>query len=334
MFAFTGWDNSGLSAQENIFLPMNASRIRAIGMAAAYQASRDDLATISYNPASFSLYDGAKNFRLTAFFSPTTPILISRNSTQFYDRTVEKKETIYASILSLIKALNITYKNLDFGFLIGEPAFRETAVIQGKQAFHVKSLYNNHYDTVYLRVKLAEQVSIGASVMLSYLDSEENQRDWGVSATYGITMQPNDYMRVGVSLFSAPTEFSQTREFLDEVYNDAISLGATFFTPWHTILGFDIRNLAVNQGGIGERFLVGIEQSVWGQIAIRTGVQYHPNEESFTHTFGLGFLNLNGLWGESGQFKHNDFAINYAFMRKRIMQVKYNIHAFSLQIRL
>jgi hypothetical protein len=334
MVAFVGWDTSGLCAQENVFLPMNASRVRALGMAAAYQAARDDLATISYNPASFSLYNESKKFRLTAFLAPVMPILISRNSTNFYDRAVEKKETVYASVVSFIKAVNITYKNLDFGFLVGEPPFAETALAREKKAFHVNSLYNNHYDAVYLRIKLAEQVAIGASVFLSYYETAGNRRDWGVSASYGITMQPNDYFRFGVSLYSAPTEIKESREFLDEVYNDAIGLGATFFMPWQMILAFDIRNLAVNQDRMGERFLVGLEQSVWSQLAIRTGVQYHPDDNSLTHTIGLGVLNLNALWGRNRQLRHHDFALNYALVRKKIMQVKYHIHAFSLQIRL
>ncbi|MFQ5631371.1 MAG: hypothetical protein ACE5I1_21575, partial [bacterium] len=275
----------------------------------------------------------SKDFRLTVFVSPLMPIWVSNHSQEFFERDAKKSENVYASITSVIKAINITYKNLDFGLLVGEPSFAETNLFQSKKALHVNALYKNHYDAAILRIKLAEQVAIGASVFLEYFETDGNDRDWGISASYGITMQPNDYMRVGVSLFSASAKIKSSRELIDEIYNDAIGLGIAFFTPWHMELGFDIRNLTVNQDTQGEQFLAGLEQNIWNQLAIRAGVQYHSDDKSLTHTVGIGLLNFNAIWGENRKFKHNDFAFNYALVRKKILEAKYHIHAFSFRIR-
>jgi hypothetical protein len=331
---FLVWNISGSSAQKNIYLPMNASRIRALGMGAAYQAARDDLAAISYNPAGYTLYEEAKNFRLTLFLSPVMPALVGSDSKAFFNRNVENRETVYAAIISSIKGINFTYKNLDLGILLGEPSIVDTTLITyRKNPFHVKSLYRNHYDAVVLRIKLAEQVAIGVSGFLNYFETDGRGREWDFAASYGITLQPSNYMRVGVSLFTATAKRGHSREFLDEIYSDAVNLGVTFIAPWQFVFGLDIRNLAVSQEVIGERYLAGFENSFWQQVAIRAGLPSHPEDKSLAQPFGFGIVNLNSIWGENRRFKQNNYAVNYVLIRKKIVGADYNIHAFNLSFR-
>ena len=331
---FIALSGQELLAQQNVFLPMHASRIRAVGIAGAYQAVYDDLAALSYNPASYSVYRDAKNFRITFFLTPAAPMIIYRNPDRFYARPARQGEKNFAAIFSLFKAINFTYKDLDFGFVFGEPIFSTQELLQAKQALHLNHVYNNHYHTAALHLRLAEQVSLGVSLYLNYFEPEHGQRDWALSASYGVILQPNDYLRVGVSLFSAASKLPRNYEFIDQKYNDALGLGLAVQAPWRMQFSFDVRNLTVNQDVVGERLLAGVEQQILGHIAVRAGLQYHTNDQHFAQTFGLGLLNLSRFRGDRDQFKHTEYAVNYALVRKKLFEELYFIHAFSLQVRI
>lgn len=318
---------------KNMFLPLNASRLRALGLAGALQATRDDLASISYNPANYSLYRESKTFRVTLFFAPFTSALAGLYPDKFLGRAAQRNEGYYVAAASFLKGLDITFGSLNAGFLFGEPVFNFTRSQNETSGFHVNSLYSNHYNSFILRLKLADQVAIGASASLVYLQPEGSGRRWSLAASYGIAMQPNDHIRVGLSLLSASTEILHYREFLDEMYSDALNLGISVRMPGHFLLNFDLRNLTVTQEIQDEKYLLGLEKSFWKQLAVRAGVQFDPQDGFYTYSFGVGLLNFNKFYSDSRAFTHENYALNYVFIRRLVGSRFHSIHGLNFYIR-
>lgn len=325
---------SELSAQEHVYLPGNGSRIRALGMGAAFQAVRDDLAALSFNPANYDLYAETKAFRLTLFLSPITPVLIAMDDEAFFGRKAGEAERTYVLLASLIKGVNFTYKNLDVGLLIGEPLLTTLPEDASTRRFiHATRLYNNHYNALALRIKLAEQVAIGGAAYLVYFDDAGQRRQWDIGASYGITLQPSKKFGVGVSLFTAAVGITHSREFIDQIFNDAINVGVAYQPRNDFLLAVDVRNLGVGLESAGEMYLAGLEKSFFRQVALRFGVQYAAAADEISPTFGVSLIDLNTLWNRSRRFRHHNFALHYALIRKKMDGNFVYFHMFNAYFR-
>ncbi len=325
---------SGFS-QTNIFLPTNSSRVRALGMGGAVASIEDDLGAIAFNPANYTLYRDPKGFRLTFFFSPLAPYLIAKDKQAFFDMPAAEENADWAAALSFIKAINVTINSFEFGIQTGEPRILDLDAYRNNAQFlHLNSVYANHFGSAVWRFRLAQQVSVGSSVHLLYWQTDTRRRRWAIAASYGVTLQPQPRIRFGVSLHTFPNDISHYRMNLEEIEDEAISLGISYQAPWRMLLAFDVRNVGMGMEGPREQYFGGIEQELFGQIAFRGGVQYRPETNEFTYTAGIGLLNSNLFHGEAGQFKNSNYLINYAVILKTINQERLFIHAFSVLLRI
>lgn len=314
-------------------MPQNVSRVRALGMGSAYLAAMDDLPAASYNPASFALYRDSKNFRLTFFLAPAMPAVVAVENDAFWGKPVSTGQQIGMSALSLLKGVAVTFGRVDMGFVFLEPALLDSTFLR-QEAFHANSLFDNQYNTLVLRLRLAEQISIGASLHLSsYRDRVGDQRT-DLGATYGVLMRPKPFLRFGVSLYSAPKMAPDYRMLLDEFYTEGVNIGLSTDLPFSTTLNFDVRNVAVGQDSLTEIFLFGLEKRFWGQLALRGGLQYHTMGDDFVYAAGMSLLDLNILFARENRLAHNQFALNYAIMRRKLAAEPQFIHAVQLTIRL
>lgn len=321
-------------SQTHVFLPGNISRVRAFGMAGAVNALEDDFGAAAYNPANYTFYGEPKSFRMTLLLAPVTPAVIVQDDTAFWGRQVSNREKIYSAVLSVLKAVNFSFNSIDVGFVFGEPLLMAVPSYERERFLHMRDVYDNHYDAMIIRIRLAEQVAFGASLHLIYLQNSAGKRIWKFASAYGVFMQPSRYLRFGVSLFSFANDATTSRLFLEELRSDAVNVGLTLATPSHFNASLDIRNLAVGNAGPREQYFLGLEQTIFGQIAIRGGSQYQIDSKSFTYTAGIGLFDLNVLFPQQNRFKHANFALNYAIISKKIVDRDYLLHAFSLNFRL
>ncbi|RME02145.1 MAG: hypothetical protein D6814_00180 [Calditrichaeota bacterium] len=321
-------------AQTHIFLPANLTRVRALALAGAVTSLEDNLSSISYNPANFTLYQEPKRFRFTLFLSPLMPGIIANNPEAFLGEPAQGNDGLVASILSLFKGIDFTLSSLEIGFQFGEPRILDLATYRDKNFLHADDLYKNHYESVVVRLRLAEQVSVGSSIHLMYFDTDSVGRRWKLATSYGVAMQPHRNVRFGVSVFTFPNEIRNYRMLLEQVFDEAINLGISYQTPWDTKIALDVRNVSVGQKGPREQYFMGIEQEFFKQIALRGGIQYHTEDGSFTFSTGAGLFNLNILHGRGGKFRTSNYAINYALVFKKYGNEKYFVHALNFMVRI
>ncbi len=326
--------NVSHAQKQHIFLPVNMSRVRALGLAGAMVSLEDDLGAINFNPANFSLYREYKSFRLTFFLSPLAPYILAKQRDLFFGYSPDKRASQAATVLSLFKAINITIKSLDIGFQFGEPRILDLSRYQDRPFLHAVDVYQNQYQSVFFRWRLAQQVAVGSSLHLMYYVNPEGRRKWTIAATYGVTMQPHRRIRFGVNLHTFPNEISTYRNRLENIVDEAINLGLSYLTPWQSSISINVRNVGMSTEGPREQYLAAVEQEIFHQVALRGGVQYNIEENHFVYTMGVGLLNLNMFFGESGKFKNSNYALNYALIIDRRSEVVYYIHAFSFFLRL
>jgi len=313
---------------------MNSSRIRALGLGSAFTAMEGDLGSLSYNPATFNLYAESRKLRFSLFISPIVPLFIQNNGQRFFgDRVVSSSKITMAALSSIFKGINVTMRAIDVGVLFGEPIFKNPALKAPSSRPHVTELYQHQYNSLYFRLKLGEQVTLGASVHLTYDDEESGGRLSDLGANYGVMMQPNKYLRVGVSLLVDPEKIRNYRLFLEEFKSDAVNLGVTFLAPWRMQMNLDIRNAAVGPDGAREKFLTGIEKQ-FTHVALRCGAQYDSRESRFTYSAGVGLFDLNALFARNNKYAHAKYALNYAIIRKFFQGIVYNVHGVHLEARI
>ncbi|MDQ7065853.1 MAG: hypothetical protein Q9P90_16590, partial [candidate division KSB1 bacterium] len=332
LFVFRG--QTGFS-QTHIFLPTNSSRVRSLGLGGAVASIEDDLGAITYNPANYTLYRENKGFRITFFFSPVTPYLIAKYKSSFFNMPSAEENVNVAAALAFFKAVNITVNSFEFGVQTGEPRYLDLDAYRGNKRFlHLNSVYANHFGSLIWRFRLAQQVSVGSSLHLLYWETDTHRRRWALAASYGVTLQPHQRVRFGVSLHTFPNDIRHYRMNLEEIEDEAISLGVSYRFPWNMLLTFDVRNVGMGMEGPREQYFGGVEQELFGQIALRGGVQYRSEEKEFSYSAGIGLINSNVFHGDAGKFKNSNYVINYAVIFKKINQETLFIHAFSLLLRI
>ncbi len=333
--AITEMQAQSNKADNTAFLPTNLSRVRALGLSGAVNAVEDDFGAALYNPANYTFYRQKKNFRLTVLLNPILPAVITRNSDDFFAYTPKGNEAVTATLLSLIKGINLTIRNIEIGLNVAEPGLKRAPVYTDKPFLHASGLYLNQFNTLTLNFHLAEQVNVGASIYLAYAESDTTWRRWTYGASYGILLKPKKYFRVGVSLTSLPSSFNGYRMAFDEIESDAINIGVALVSPWQTTLSFDVRNIALGKDGPREKYFAGVEQVFFNQIALRSGFKFRLEDSGvFSYSLGAGLLNLNSFYGKKHRLRHPNFALNYAVIFEKFAGQTYAVHAFSLLVRI
>ncbi len=323
-----------ICAQEKVYLPFNSTRVRALGIGGAVTALPDNFGASAFNPGNYDFYSTRDGFRLTMSISPLMPAIVLKYPEQFFGQAgFDDNIKAYAAIISLIKSVNINYRNLNIGVVLGEPTFLVPEFSESKQLINANSLYWNHTNSLMLNFKLADQVAIGAGLHLIYF-SEGNRRNYAYANSYGIMMQPKSYFRVGINIFNLPKEVEEGREIYDDISNEAIGIGTAIFFPFKTTFSFDIRNLALDRIAKREKYLFGLESQVIKHVALRSGLKVVDFAARPGFSFGLGLLNSNSYHTTKYKLNHNNYLLNYAVIFNTFQNKKYAIHSFSFTIHL
>ena len=326
--------SSPVYSQKNIFLPSNSTRVRALGLAGAVTAVQDNIGSTAFNPGTYVFYSARDGFRFSINLSPFMPVLIARYPNDFFGNIAfDTKDKLYAGLLSLIKSINLNYRSLNIGIILGEPNYLSPESTVNNKFIYNQALYSNHTNTFMLNFQLAEQVAIGAGLHLMYYDEGKN-RFHAFATSYGIMMQPKPLFRVGVSIFNLPPELQNSKELYDEVKNEAINIGTAIFLPYKNMLSFDIRNLALGSSVAKEKYLIGFENTLGGQIALRCGMKLVDFSSQPAYTFGIGLFDSNFYHNFRYRLKTNNYLINYAILIDTFDYQKYFIHTFSFTIHL
>lgn len=327
-----GCNGIGLS-QQNYFFTLSTIKARPIAIGGAYTSIEDDMVSAGYNPATLSLYQFDKNYRLTLYLSPIAPTTLYYEHFQSTQQDKQHKKNLFKTAALLMKGLILTGKFIDIALIFNEQIFDNKNLLNQKKFFQDCDLWQNSYHTLVTRFKLADRVSIGASSSL-YIRSIYDDVQHGVGFSYGILMKPSTKMNVGVAFIDYPNNMPEVRLPLERLVDQTMNIGISYRPTTSTTFSLDLRNLTEDDRKNVREVHLGLEQKILSILAIRGG--YFKERFADTQTFsgGIGLFDSNLLFADDNHLNHAQFILNYSFVYQKNKTNVINWHVLSLLIRI
>ncbi len=321
-------------AQATRYVSLNSSKARPLAMGGAFTSITDAFPAVSYNPAAVDLYSVKHRGRLTLFLNPVAPVVGGLNMSDLFSGSSSPGENFLLGASLVLKSLFLSLNSLELGIVLGEQDLQLPQPFQGDDLFSVSGFRQNHAHTVVGRLRLAEQVAFGVSASLMYRSqtADPNKRLSGVGVSYGILLEPEKGLSIGVSLVDLPDSLHTERLPLERIVDETVNVGVSY-NLWNTTVSLDIRNLGEDDQDAVREFHIGLEQVLLSTVAVRAG-WYKKDAGGNVYSWGLGLLDGNKLWGRPRQFGHNDFLLNYAFVLEEGAVDEWRYHVLSAHFRI
>jgi hypothetical protein len=327
-----GFSSIGFS-QQNYFFTLSTIKARALAIGGAYTSIEDDIVSASYNPATLSLYRFNKDHRFTLYLNPIAPTTLYYEYFQSERQDQQKQEQLFKAATLLMKSLVFTGKSIDVALILNEQVVDKNYLFNQKKFFQNCDLWENSYHTLVTRIKLADRVSLGASVSY-YVKKVNNETDKGWGFSYGILLKPSTRVNVGLTFVDYPNEIPEIRLPLERMADQTMNIGISYRPTSSTTLSFDLRNLTEdNRKGVREAHL-GFEQNLFSILSLRGG--YFKERFADVHTFsgGIGLIDFNLMFADDNHFDHSQFLLNYSFIYQKTKIQFFRWHVLSLLIRI
>ncbi|MDW7679643.1 MAG: hypothetical protein SCK70_03715 [bacterium] len=323
-------------AGEDFFLSYSSIKAKPIAMGGAYSAVEDNFVSATYNPASLSLYETEKSFRITLFLNPIAPLI------SFYEQhktpsagpvQTNENQHYLKNAATFFKGLVITTKFLDIGFIFNEQTIDSAKLVEQKQVFEQPAIWSNCYHSAIIRLKLADRVSLGVSASLFYDGTDEElSHDYGFG--YGLLIKPTQKLNVGMTYNYMPQLMSDIRMPLERLVDQTINIGLAFFPFRGATLSFDLRNVTEEKGKSVVEAHFGFEQQLFSMIALRCGYFKERFVPNHTYSMGIGLVDSNFLFSKENKLIQPQFWFNYALALQRHANQTSCWHVISFNIRL
>lgn len=325
---------SGFAGENDTFVTLSNVKARPLAMGGAFTSVPDELAAVAYNPAALDLYKVRNDGRLTLFLNPISPFVGAFDRSDLFEGSNSPGDDLLVGLGLFLKSATLSFSAVDVGVLLGEESLNSPEVFENDRIFDAAGYRQNYSHTFFGRLRLADQVSIGASANLSYASTENEplQRDKGVGISYGVLLRPEKGLKIGVSLINLPDSLNQARLPLERIVDESVNLGISYRLA-NTMLSLDVRNLGEEQADVVREFHVGLEQIFLANVAVRAGWFRKPGGQD-VYSCGLGLFDGNILWGADRQFSQENFLFNYAFVFEKTPLTNQRWHLLSFYIRL
>ena len=312
-----------LVAQDNFYGTLSITHVRPVAMGGAFTSLEDDIETICFNPGGFTMYTYPKDMKVTVFLNPLMSLLASKYYSNNFSENIDFENFLKTSALS-VKSIVLSVKQFETGIIMGEESFDNVSKNKKSQFFAYSDLWNDNSNTVFVKLKLAQRVSIGLSGTY-FLREMNDTKKTGIGFSYGIIMKPNNRLNVGLSYVDLPNSMADFYARLERIVDETMNIGLSYKLSSGTIIATDIRNLTEENKENVRELHIGLEQRVFRILAIRGG--YFKDRNANVHTFsaGLALIDSNIFSSQENKFYHNNFIIDYAFVHEH----NANWHLFS-----
>ena len=319
-------------AQDHYFGTLYNVKSRPLALGGAFTSIEDDLETVSYNPATFNIYNSKKDHRITLFLNP----LASFFAFQEYKNNHQQKNNetaLWEAAALFVKAIVFSGRFIDMGIIAGEEPIKKIHDNHSPTAFYFNDLWDNSTNTFFMSLKLAKKLSIGFSGIL-YHDRSGNKLRKEIGYNYGILLKPNHKLNVGLSYMDFPKEMSDLHLCLDRMDDETMNVGISYKLTSSTIFSLDVRNLTEEKRENVRELHFGFEQSIFDISALCFGFYKEKPTNTNCYSVGIGILDSNLIYKAKDRFSHHDFIINYTYIYQESMDKFYRWHFFSLLFRI
>ncbi|MBC7185568.1 MAG: hypothetical protein H5U38_00890 [Calditrichaeota bacterium] len=331
--ALVGMASAKLGAQQDHFVTISTLKCRTLAMGGASAAVRDDLGALAMNPAAVELYAAPKSFRVTFFLNPLGPVVGLSRRQDLDDASGSADVAPAAAAATLLKGVAVTISALEVLLSWGEetPGFGPRE--HGPEAFQMRDYFKAFENSLAARVRLAPQVALGAGIDLWQLHTG-GKRLWQAGFSYGVLVQPDPRVSVGLVYVELPDSFAHARETLDRIRDESLNLGLCWRPFAGTLLSADLRNIGEEGDPLTRELHLGAEQVVLRHFALRGGMYREKDSKRFAYSAGLGLVDFNVFVAPERQFAHATFAVNYALVYRETGTGPDRWHLLSALLRL
>ncbi|MBN2410885.1 hypothetical protein JXQ31_04275 [candidate division KSB1 bacterium] len=312
----------------------NSLRARSKAMGGAFFAVSDGLSSAFYNPASLDLFRYPRSTKFAFFLNPVAPASLINDAG---DLSVEKK---YDSV-DWINVAGLLTK----GFALSRPAFSAVLLlseelprqevpdkVEKNNVISSKGILDWNYDILAVKLRLAEQISIGASGFLfTSIHNDSLKRQYGSS--YGINIQPNSYISVGVAYFDIPSNVADLMFLQNRIIDETINVGILIKPFRFLSFSLDSYNVSEDNAKITREIHVGTEFVPAGFTAFRAGFYREQDTEIDVYSVGLGLIDNNSFHSTDDSFSSHNFAFNYGLQVKKVENNLYYQHYLTFLLR-
>ncbi len=303
-------------------------------MGGAVTSVEGDIESVLFNPAAVSLYKGGSGRHLTLFINPISAAAVGIKGSDLFQGRGSKIDDALMALSLVVKSAVFTSGDLQLGVLMGEEGIGSAGTLNRSEPFAVDGYRQNHSHALYGRLRLADQVSIGAAAHLIYQSkaTDPSDRFDELGLSYGILLEPENGLRVGVSLTNLPDSLSENRQPLDRIIDEAVNVGLSYEIAGSR-LSLDVRNLGEEKKQAVREIHLGFEQALFSHVALRAG-WFRRKDNGQVYSWGIGVFDGNAVHQTSKKLTHRNFYVNYAFLYDKTEVERQRIHLLSFFLRL
>ena len=320
---------------ETIFLTSGSVRVRALSMASAYHSIEDDFSAGMYNPGAFRVNASRNERPLRIYFNPVGATVglydFSKHDLDFTEDNGLVLDEVLYSLATVLKGAVFTTPLIDIGIGLQEEIIPADSTAMGNNRFFsVENMSMNTFHTAFFSVKIAPSVSIGMSKTL-YSRRSDGKNTYKSGHTFGVLLNPNPKMKVGIAYNFFPEGFSEARYGLESLENETITSGISYYPDQKTILSLDLRNLNREDKTTSREIHTGIERKILEKVALRAGYYRKKSTKHDVFSFGIGILPGKEKISKFATTSRND-SISYTVLVEED-GFKRRWHMFSLLLR-
>jgi len=304
-------------------------------MGSAFFSIEDDFSAGLYNPGAFKINATRSERPFRIFFNPTVAGVGLYDLSQYdYDFEKDDKLTAEEALLSAatsIKGAVYTTPVFDMGINLWEEIIESDSTSTGNgRLFSVEQLTKNSFHTAFLNFKIAPSVSLGISGSV-YSRRNDGETTYKSGYTFGVMLNPNPKMKVGIAYNNFPNDFSNARFGLESLVNETVTSGISYYPDKKTVLSIDLRNLNKEDKKTAREIHTGIEREFGSIMSLRAGYYRKKSTQNDVISLGIGVL---PRWEKLSKFatsSRNDILSYTVILEENGFKKRW--HVFSLLLR-
>ena len=295
-------------AQSTRYINISTVKTRSLAMGGAFTAVKDDMASMDFNPASFSTTVTRDRTQLMVFFNGLGPFVIIKNHSNFSGFDVP--------LGWMVRGVAFSFGMFNLGILLGEESLRSVERLEKKQFFDASGYEWLRNTSIGFSLALAPQVSIGIAGEF-FIRNENNEKSVTLGYRYGILLKTKHNLNIGLCFVDFPGQFKSDRMSLERLADETLNVGISYKPMNNLRVSFDIRNVSDEGKGAVREPHLGFEIIPMRHIALRGGYYKELERPKDAISVGLGIFDWNFILPEHRRFSHQTFGLNTAFIWDR-----------------
>jgi len=266
---------------------LSTVKARSIALGGAFMAVKDDLASLDFNPAAFSLESTVRRAQISVFLNPLGPFIIKEN--------LKTTNELDAHLGWIFRGVGMSIGRISIGLLWGEEALTDVGRLERRCIFNGTGYSGQRNASFGISINLAPRVSLGFAGETFIRKKGEIQK-WYMGYRYGIIIKPKNTLTVGLCFVGFPDSCRGDRMTLERLADETLNVGVCF-SPWKELsLALDIRNVSDEGKGAVREPHVGFELSPFDFFSFRSGYYRVKGGEHQAFSVGIGLIHRYGAY--------------------------------------